>query len=100
MVASSEKFIISEKANDILVRHGVLVNADGTLLYKGAVASPARINKRIDLKELSFLSIDVVSDKDDTLVLAYYVPPIEHWFEAAIAKNHAGDHTLYFYIPN
>lgn len=95
-----QKISISEQAQGVLLANNLLINTDGSLTYKGVVATPSAINPSIDLKNLTQLVVDAVPGKESTLSLMYHLAPIEYDFEVAIAKNEQGEDTLYLYNPH
>jgi hypothetical protein len=97
---TAQKISISEQAQNMLLANNLLVNADGSLTYKGVVATPVAINPNLDLNNLTQLVVDVIPGKDNTLSLMYHLSPIEYDFEAVIANNEQGEDTLYLYSPH
>ncbi|MDQ5962772.1 MAG: hypothetical protein QG653_579 [Patescibacteria group bacterium] len=94
---TSMQIVFGDGVKEKLVALGVSVLDDGTISYKGEIATPVAITSTIDLAKFDSLTVSL-SEKENTLLFSYMVWPLEHVFLLEVAKNDSGEETLHFYI--
>lgn len=94
---ASKQIIFGEGVQEKLGSSGVSILPDGTISFKGEIATPKAIIPELDLKNLDALVVGS-GKTDGEFELSYLTWPLESVFSLEVAKNARGDDTLHFYV--